>query len=178
MAEESDEKPRPAASHALGQPLDALSIAAFDERIAMAFPHQAGCGGSAPSRSQVGESVKAINDHFPHWFNAQFKLFNDAPERLPFDQNCLVALCAPRPVLFTAATGDQWSNPTGQFQVLQAADSVYRFLGTEGLAVKEMPPVGKLVSNRLGYYVREGKHSMTPDDWTVFMDYADSQWRK
>ena len=35
MTEESDEKPRPAASHTLGQPLDALSIAEFDERIAL-----------------------------------------------------------------------------------------------------------------------------------------------
>ena len=35
MAEESDEKPRPSASHTLGQPLDALSIAEFDERIAL-----------------------------------------------------------------------------------------------------------------------------------------------
>jgi (4-O-methyl)-D-glucuronate---lignin esterase len=154
----------------------ALLAAAFDERIAMAFPHQAGCGGSAPSRSDTGESVKAINDRFPHWFNAQFKLFNDAPERLPFDQNCLVALCAPRPVLFTAATGDQWSNPAGQFQVLQAADPVYRFLGAGGLAAREMPPLHKLVDSRLGYYLREGKHSMTPDDWTVFMDFADAQW--
>ena len=156
----------------------ALLAAAFDERIAMAFPHQAGCGGSAPSRSKTGESVKAINDHFPHWFNAQFKQFNDAPERLPFDQNCLVALCAPRPVLFSAAEQDQWSNPAGQFQVLQAADPVYRFLGTEGLAAKELPPLRQLVASRLGYYVREGKHSMTADDWTVFMNYADSQWRK
>ena len=156
----------------------ALLAAAFDERIAIAFPHQAGCGGSAPSRGKTGESVKAINDHFPHWFNAQFKQFNDAPERLPFDQNCLVALCAPRPVLFSAAEGDQWANPAGQFQVLQAADPVYRFLGTEGLAAKEMPPRGQLVASPLGYYVREGKHSMTADDWTVFMNFADSQWRK
>jgi hypothetical protein len=48
----------------------ALLAAAFDERIAIAFPHQAGCGGSAPSRGKTGESVKAINEHFPHWFNA------------------------------------------------------------------------------------------------------------
>src|SRR5271157_6057519 len=68
----------------------ALLAAAYDERIAIAFPHQAGCGGSAPSRGKVGESVKAINDRFPHWFNARFKQFNDAPERLPFDQHCLV----------------------------------------------------------------------------------------
>jgi hypothetical protein len=156
----------------------ALLAAAFDERIAIAFPHQAGCGGSAPSRGKTGESVKAINDRFPHWFNAQFKKFNDAPERLPFDQNCLVALCAPRAVLFSAAEGDQWANPAGQFQVLQAADPVYRFLGTEGLAAKEFPPPRQLVDSRLGYYVREGKHSMGPDDWTVFMNFADAQWRK
>jgi len=42
----------------------------------MVFPHQAGCGGSAPSRSKAGQSVQNINEHFPHWFNAQFKQFN------------------------------------------------------------------------------------------------------
>jgi hypothetical protein len=156
----------------------ALLAAAYDERIAMAFPHQAGCGGSAPSRGKVGESVKAINDHFPHWFNAEFKKFNEAPDRLPFDQNCLVAMCAPRPVLFSAAEGDQWANPAGQFEVLRAADPVYRFLGSQGLAAKEMPSKGQLVSSPLGYYIREGKHSMTADDWRVFMDFADHYLKK
>ena len=156
----------------------ALLAAAFDERIAIAFPHQAGCGGSAPSRGKIGESVKAINDHFPHWFDAQFKQFNNAPERLPFDQHCLVALCAPRPVLFSAAEGDQWANPAGQFQVLQAADPVYRFLGAKGLGATEIPPHGQLVDSPLGYYLREGQHSMTANDWNVFMNFADAQWRK
>jgi hypothetical protein len=156
----------------------ALLAAAFDERIAIAFPHQAGCGGTAPSRGKVGELVKAINDHFPHWFNARFKRFNEAPERLPFDQNCLVALCAPRPVLFSNAEGDQWANPNGQFEVLKAADPVYNFLGAAGLGVKTMPPLGQLVDSPLGYYVREGKHSMTAGDWKVFMDFADRQWGK
>ncbi|HEY5911571.1 MAG TPA: acetylxylan esterase [Verrucomicrobiae bacterium] len=151
----------------------ALLAAAFDQRIAMAFPHQAGCGGTAPSRGKIGESVKAINDHFPHWFNAEFKKFNDSPERLPFDQNGLVALCAPRPVLFSAADGDQWANPAGQFEVLKAADPVYRLLGVEGLGATRMPPFGRLVNSRLGYYIREGKHSMTAADWRVFMDFAD-----
>src|SRR5712675_494652 len=40
----------------------ALLAAAFDERAAMAIPLQAGCGGTAPSRGTVGESVKQIND--------------------------------------------------------------------------------------------------------------------
>jgi hypothetical protein len=41
-----------------------------------------------------------------------------------------------------------------------------------------MPPRRQLVSSPLGYYLREGKHSMTPDDWATFMNFADSQWRK
>jgi hypothetical protein len=155
----------------------ALVAAAFDERIAMAFPHQAGCGGTAPSRGTVGESVKAINDHFPHWFNAEFKQFNDAPDRLPFDQNCLVALCAPRPVLFTCAQDDLWGNPAGQFDVLRAADPVYRFLGVDGLDAKTMPPLNQLVNSRLGYFIRPGKHSLTGEDWKAFLDFADQHFR-
>ena len=115
----------------------ALLAAAFDDRLALAIPHQAGCGGTAPSRGKVGESVKRINTSFPHWFTGDFKDFNDQPERLPFDQNCLVALVAPRPVLFSNAVEDTWANPDGQFQVLQAAEPVYRLLNAGGLDARE-----------------------------------------
>jgi hypothetical protein len=155
----------------------ALLAGAMDERIAIIIPLQAGMGGTAPSRGTVGESIKRINTSFPHWFNGAYKRFNDRPEKLPFDQNALVALCAPRPVLFANAVEDEWANPRGQFEVLLAADPVYRFLGVEGLAVKHMPEVGKLVDSRLGYYIRAGKHSMTRDDWQVFCDFADRHLR-
>jgi dienelactone hydrolase len=163
----------------------ALLAAAFDRRIALAIPHQAGCGGSAPTRvapalaapqrngRPTAETLGVINRNFPHWFNARFKEFNDAPERLPFDQHSLVALCAPRPVLFSNAQEDQWANPTGQFEVLQAATPVYRFLGVEGLTDTQPPALRVLQNSRLGYYIREGKHSMTAGDWSVFMDFAD-----
>ena len=163
----------------------ALLAAAFDERIALSIPHQAGCGGTAPNRvaaklaapqangRPIAETTAVINRNFPHWFNGEFKKFDAGPERLPFDQNALVALCAPRPVLFSNAQEDQWANPSGQFEVLQAADPVYRFLGVEGLGAKAMPPQRQLVESRLGYYIREGAHSMTADDWEVFMNFAD-----
>ncbi|MDR3638765.1 MAG: acetylxylan esterase [Isosphaeraceae bacterium] len=156
----------------------AIVAAAFDERLALAIPHQAGCGGTAPSRGKVGESVKQINERFPHWFSGVFKTFNTQPERLPFDQNGLVALVAPRPVLFTNAVEDQWANPEGQFQVLKAADPVYRFLGAGGLDADEMPKTGRLIDSTLGYHIRPGKHSMGREDWKVFLDFADKQFGK
>jgi hypothetical protein len=154
-----------------------LVAAAFDDRIALAIPHQAGCGGTAPSRGKVGESVTRINTSFPHWFNSHFKEFNDRPELLPFDQHELVALVAPRPVLFSNAAEDEWANPKGQFEVLRAADKVYRFLGVEGLGAQEVPPMGKLLDSRLGYFIRPGKHSMTTEDWRAFLDFADRHFK-
>ena len=168
----------------------ALLAAAFDERIALAIPHQAGSGGSAPSRTNVmpsvssrrnnapyplksPETVKQINDKFPHWFNARFKEFNDRPERLPFDQHCLVALCAPRPVLFTNGRDDTWINPDGQFEVLRAAASVYRLLGAGDYAATRPPPDGQLIDGTLGFFLRPGAHSLRPEDWKAFLDFAD-----
>jgi hypothetical protein len=151
----------------------AMVAAAFDERIALACVLQAGCGGSAPSRSNVGESVRNINTGFPHWFNAEFKKFNAEPARLPFDQHCLAALVAPRPLLFANAAEDTWANPVGQFEVLRAAQPVYALLGAGGLESQRLPAVGELSAGRLGYFLRPGTHSMTATDWAAFLDFAD-----
>ncbi len=154
-----------------------LLAGATDTRIAVMIPLQAGCGGTAPSRSQVGESVKRINTSFPHWFNAQFKQFNDQPEKLPFDQHCLIALCAPRPVLLPNAVEDTWANPAGQFELLKLANPVYALYGKDGLETQTMPENGVLSNGRLGYFIRPGKHSMRAEDWVVFRAYAD-KWLK
>jgi dienelactone hydrolase len=153
----------------------ALLAAAFDDRVALAVPNQAGCGGTAPSRNHnpKAETVERINTSFPHWFCGHFKAFNADPSRLPFDQHGLVALCAPRPVLFTNATEDQWANPPGQFEVLKAATPVYKLLGVEGLEADAYPPENRLIDSRLGYWVRPGKHDMTADDWKTYLAFAD-----
>lgn len=151
----------------------ALLAGALDERFAIVIPSQAGCGGTAPSRSSVGESVERINTSFPHWFNDTFPQFNQATDKLPFDQHCLMALVAPRPLLLTNATGDQWANPTGQFQMLKLAEPVYRLLGVEGCGADEMPPENQLVNTRLGYFIRPGKHDMGAAEWQQWMDFAD-----
>jgi cephalosporin-C deacetylase-like acetyl esterase len=155
----------------------AMLAGATDPRAALVIPLQAGCGGTAPSRTQVGETVQRINTSFPHWFNARFKEFNEHTERLPFDQHCLIALCAPRPVLLATAQEDTWANPPGQFEMLKLAAPVYRLYGQGDLEAAEMPPLNTLSSGRLGFYIRPGKHSMTTGDWKVFLDYAD-RWLK
>jgi hypothetical protein len=139
----------------------------------MAIPHQAGCGGTAPNRDNSGESVERINAVFPHWFNDTFPEFNTRVERLPFDQHCLFALCAPRPVLTSNAEQDTWADPKGQFRMLQLATPVYELLGSKGLGTRTCPPNGRLIDSPLGYYIRAGKHSMTTGDWKVFLDFAD-----
>jgi hypothetical protein len=151
---------------------------AFDERVALVVPLQAGCGGTAPSRGTVGESVQKINTSFPHWFDGEFKKFNTQTNLLPFDQNCLIALCAPRPVLLGAAVEDTWANPAGAFEMLKSAGKVYEFLGASGLSAQTMPELNKLVDSNLGFFIRPGKHSMTKLDWQYFLDFADKQWGK
>ena len=167
----------------------ALVAAAFDERFALAIPSQAGCGGTAPSRvapelakpgangRPTAETVAVINKAFPHWFAGNFQAFNAEPARLPFDQHCLLALCAPRPVLFSCATEDLWANPAGQFAMLRAADPVYRLLAGDGVGAETMPEVGHLLASRLGYFIRSGKHSMSSEDWKAWLDYADKWLR-
>lgn len=169
----------------------ALLAAALDERFALIIPSQAGCGGTAPNRvspedARPGangrprvETIAAITSRFPHWFCANFSAFGDAPEKLPFDQHALIALCAPRPLIVSCATEDVWSNPSGQFAMLRAADPVYQLVAKEGLraGVTEMPAEGKLIDSRLGFFIRAGKHSMTVEEWRAWLDYADKWLR-
>jgi hypothetical protein len=61
---------------------------------------------------------------------------------------------------------------------LDAADPVYKLLGAGGLGATEMPKPGRLIDSTLGYYSRLGIHSMTRDDWKVFLDFADKHFGK
>jgi hypothetical protein len=154
----------------------AMLAGAFDDRIAAVIANMAGCGGSGPSRhdDRKAETVKIITSKFPHWFCDNFKSYSDDTTKLPFDQNCLVAMCAPRPVLFNAAEGDQWANPTGQLEVLKSATPVYKLLGVDGLEAEKMPePGAPLILSRLGYSYRPGTHAMGEDDWQGFFAFAD-----
>ncbi len=155
-----------------------LVAAAFDERIALAVPHQSGTGGMAMSRDNDQETVGRINSSFPHWFNDTFPKFGGGKEpHLPIDQHLLVALVAPRPLLDTEGDQDKWANYDNALRSLQGADKVYKFLGGCGLVglgiVRGDEAFTDANTGDLVQYRRDEKHVLNRDYWRRILDFAD-----
>lgn len=154
----------------------ALLAAAMDERIAMANPHQSGTGGMALSRDNDQETVKSINENFPHWFNDNFRKFNDNVYKLPVDQHLLIALVAPRPLLETIGLQNTWVNYVSSLRAIRAADPVYKLLGSEGMAgdgVLSFEPITAENSGPLQQYRLNTGHTLNRDYWKAILDFAD-----
>ena len=154
----------------------ALWAGAQDQRFAMIFSSCSGNTGAALARRNVGESVKAINTAFPHWFNDNYKKFNDKVDSLPVDQHMLIALIAPRPVYTTSATEDLWADPVGSYISISNAQKVYALYGKKsGLTPEPPAPDTAIIHSILGYHNRTGIHDLTPYDWGKFMLFTNCQ---
>jgi len=127
----------------------ALIAGAFDERIALTVPSHSGTAGAAPYRFIYGknEQLQNIAGYAPQWFRPGFEQFVGHVNQLPVEQHLLKALVAPRALLTTEGTQDEWTNPQGSQLTYLAAKKVYEFLGVPDNISIKYRPVGHIPSN-------------------------------
>lgn len=154
----------------------ALWAGASDPRFSIVISNESGEGGAALARRWFGETVKLINDHFPHWFVDAYKKYNHDVFALPVDQHELLSLIAPRPLYIASAAGDLWSDPKGEFLSAWHAGEVYALFDKKGLGTGIMPPKDHPIGNTIHYHIRTGKHNITLYDWEQYIKFAKEQW--
>lgn len=152
----------------------ALWAGAQDRRFALVISNESGCGGAAPFRYKIGESLERVDRAFPHWFAGSFRKYGNRESSLPVDQNNLLALVAPRALYVASAVEDVWADPEGEFFSARLAGEVYDLYGKKRIPdTEKQPPVNTpLIAGSVGYHVREGKHDINLYDWTQFMNFA------
>lgn len=167
----------------------ALWAGAQDQRFAIVIANNSGCGGGALSKRILGETIDLLCYVRPHWFCDNFKYYARNEKLLPIDQHELIALIAPRPVYLAVAENDWAADPKGEYLTLLNVDSVYRFLGSNGIGKKDrnnillekgsliydarMPRINQSTGETIGFHIRMGKHDITKYDWGQFLNFTD-----
>ena len=155
-----------------------LWAAAQDERFKAVFSGCAGEMGSALARRDWGETVDDMAQNFPWQFSESFQQWPGRWSEMPVDAHMLISLSAPRPVFVTGGTGDQWSDPKGEFLGQVAAGPVYRLLGARDLGTTTYPaPDTPVISGDLGFNLHTGPHTATPAEWATFVDFLSRYFR-
>lgn len=156
----------------------ALWCGAQDERVALSISNDSGTTGAALARASKGETIRRINEVFPHWFALNYRRYNDQPESMPVDQHLLVAAIAPRLVCIGSASEDANADPAAEFRSGVQAAPAYSLFGLDGVKPDTFPAVGEARQDgRVGYHLRAGPHDLRREDWVRYLDFAD-RWMR
>jgi hypothetical protein len=151
-----------------------LWAGAQDERFALVFSSQGGEMGSALARRDFGETVDDMAANYGYQFAGNFQKYPGHWNDMPVDAHMLLSLIAPRPLFVSGGSGDQWSDPHGEFLGMVAAGPVYRLLGQPDLGTTEMPALDvPVATGTMAFLNHNGPHVISPIDWKTFLDFAD-----
>ncbi len=140
----------------------ALWAAAYDDRIKAVVPISGGTGGEIPFRYTTDKynietmGRKALVD--PHWLHPRIRFFVGRENKLPVDQNSLMAMVAPRGLMLTSSITESAGNPWGIEQAFLSAQKAYRFLGVE---------------KNIALDLRQGLHAPSARDIEKYLDFFD-----
>jgi dienelactone hydrolase len=141
----------------------ALLAAAFDERIGAVIASSGNSGESDPWRYTTepfaNESIELLAGVQPHWFNPRLRFFAGREDKLPVDQNTLLALVAPRGLMLYSGYAESAGNPFGFEQAYRSARRVFQLLGHD---------------ENIWLHLRDGEHETTAGDVENFMDFLDA----
>jgi dienelactone hydrolase len=141
----------------------ALLAAAFDERIGAVIGSSGNSGEIDPWRYTTepfaNESIELLAGVQPHWFHPRLRFFAGREDKLPVDQNTLLALVAPRGLMLYSGYAESAGNPFGFEQSYRSALSVYKLLGRQ---------------QNIWLHLRDGEHETTAGDVENFMDFFDA----
>ncbi|MFR6640887.1 MAG: hypothetical protein ACLUSP_05860 [Christensenellales bacterium] len=141
------------------------------------FVNCSGCSGAAISRGKQGETIRKINDVFGYWFTENYKKYNDREYEMPFDQHFLAASVFPRKLFVVAASKDDWADTDAQYLCAEAASTVYEESGSVGLSrlVKPLEVGEKNDKGNIKFFVRDGVHYFSREDWNFYIDCLKTQ---
>ena len=155
----------------------ALWAAANDERFRFVHSNDSGTAGAAlySERNDKSESIRDICERFPYWFNKAFPKYTDMEGNLPFDQDLLIGCIAPRIVSVGSASEDLWANPQAEMLSAKKSSIFWEEYGEEGLInISDKAEIGtNYHDGRVGYYIREGRHYFSRNDWNRLLDFFD-----
>jgi dienelactone hydrolase len=141
----------------------ALLAAAVDERIGAVIASSGNSGESDPWRYTTepfaNESIELLAGVQPHWFHPRLRFFAGREDKLPVDQNTLLALVAPRGLMMYSGFAESAGNPFGFEQAYRSARRVYQLLGHD---------------ENIWLSLRSGEHETTAGDVEHFMDFLDA----
>lgn len=152
----------------------AIVTAAFDERFKYCHSNCSGtCGAATFSmRTEKSEPIGVISSVFPYWFCPDFNKYTDKEKEMPFEQYMLMSLIAPRVLSVGSAVEDLWANPPAELYSAEQASKIWELYGEKALETTQTE-LGTVYGDKVTYYVRNGKHFFSRDDWNRFLKVFD-----